>query len=150
MDAPRVTIRNSVQSDVFALSRQIGSDDTSMRTVHGMKVRRVLRDAFKQSPYCRTALVGDEVAAMWGVAGSLAAMDGHAWVTLGPIAKRHSIWELVRYLRQEMARMGAERPKLFTVIADGDATAERFASIAGFKIGAVVAPGIRACHLRGR
>lgn len=114
----------------------------------GVNVHRELRVAFENSSTCRTAFFDGEIAAMWGVMGSVLSPIGCVWMVLSERAMRRPLW-VVKESRKQLADMIVGRHELVTTLLGDDPAAQRFAAFVGFHTGHS-GPGKRAWSRQGR
>lgn len=97
----------------------------------GVEPRRGLHNAFVQSFYCRTALVDDRPAAMWGVVGSLVDEGVFVWVAL---SKRLAAMPpaVLRGARAELRAIMEQYGQISTTVLPDDEAALQFAVCLGF------------------
>lgn len=101
---------------------------------YGGDPRRAVFQAFRQSFYCRVALIDDKPVAMWGVAGTLLNDRAEVWLVLS-----HEIGNMplaiVREARTELNKVTEDYSYLEATILPEDAASIRFAQFLGFSAG---------------
>lgn len=117
------------------LARRLRADDRAEIVGLGhCDVRRVLRSLMRSSLYCRSAFVDGEMAAMWGVTGSLMDESGRAWLLTGPAVERVPL-AFYREGRRQIEEMLKSRRVLVSQVAFSYDRAIRFFRMLGFSIG---------------
>lgn len=99
---------------------------------YGENPRSALHRVFVASTYCRTALIDDKPAAMWGVAGNLLSETAFVWLVLAEETGRmpHAI---VREARSELQRVMDNYSRIMMTVLPDDAPSVRFALHLGFR-----------------
>lgn len=98
----------------------------------GQDPRKSLQRAFIGSHYSRTAIVGIEPIAMWGIQGPVLSDSAIAWLALSDKAAKWPL-AIVRRARQELAQMQDRVDKIYATILLGDERAMLFAKTLGFQ-----------------
>lgn len=99
---------------------------------YGFNPREALRRAFVGSFHCRTALIDDKPAAMWGVAGPLLGNSAYVWLVLSEEIRRMPR-AIVREAKAELERVMDDRREVLTTVLPEDGAAIRFALYLGFR-----------------
>lgn len=101
----------------------------------GLDPRKAVFQAYRKGLYRRTALIDDEVAAMWGVAGDALGEIGTPYLITGHKVKRVSPLRFSRIYRNEVQVMKELFPKLENYVDATYTGAVRMLSLSGFKLG---------------
>lgn len=105
-------------SHVHKLSRVMRKADAREVRSIGYDPRFALRMSFRSSLYARTAFIGEDIAAMWGVTGDILSNVGTPWLVTAPIIESKPL-SFVREVKREVATMLTIKPRLENyVIAD--------------------------------
>lgn len=99
----------------------------------GLDTHRELRATFNASAVRRAWLIDGDIAAIGGVAGTLADSIAFVWLVISEDATRYPL-AFVRAARTELDAVMASRVELFTTVLPGDLDALRFAAFMGFHI----------------
>lgn len=98
---------------------------------YGGDPRRSVFQAFRQSFYCRTALIDGKPVAMWGVASTLLNEYAEVWLVLSHEIGRMPL-AIVREARAELSRVTEDYSHLEATILPEDEASIRFAQFLGF------------------
>lgn len=99
----------------------------------GMTVDRAAWRSYRASVFAKAALVDGEIAAVWGVAGTLGRV-GQPWLFTTPLVERAKM-HFVRIMRQEVQNMLVLYPRLQGLVDDAYVGAVRLLGAVGFEIG---------------
>ena len=144
--SPRCEVRDAVVEDVYALVENLREADRKEITDLGVKPKRAIYRAFRNSLWSRTAFVDDEIAAMWGLCVGMrpgvSALSPLAvpWLHTTPAAERIPL-SFVKIGKQELLRMRANRRLLESFVAADYPKAIKFIRLIGFTVEAPVAIG---------
>jgi hypothetical protein len=137
MAAKRYEIRESVASDVYILAANLRDGDRLEVASFGKEPRSALRLSFRHAILRRTAIVDGEIAAMWGLGGSMLDDTGYPWLLTSPAVERVPV-SFLREGRREVARMLRLRRVLVGYVAASYHQACDFLERLGFTLGPVV------------
>lgn len=118
---------------VYALAATLRDDDRDEIEAAGLDVRRTLRESFRDSILRYTALVDGEIAAMWGLGGSMIAEVGYPWLLTAPPSERLP-QTYVKLAARNVAMMQSYRPRLENHVAARYQRAIRFVKLLGFTV----------------
>lgn len=123
---------------VEAKAHHCGMMARILRHDHQMAIMRLhadahreLRRAFDQSSFRRAWLIDGKLAALGGVAGTVASSEGTIWLAVSQAAMKHPRAMFVEAKRQ-LAGLMATRRSLSTHLVAGDDDAAKFALALGF------------------
>lgn len=115
------------------LIRRLRHEHSVALVATGLNVHRELRRSFETSCYRRSLLIGDRLAGMWGVTGTVLAPFGFLWLLLSDEATRYPK-AVVQIARRELATIMLSKTEVVTTVLGGDETALRFAIFLGFHV----------------
>ena len=128
----RVIALPSRIEDVYALAKTMRARDAEeARIGFGADPKALLRDCFKQSILRQTYFVGDEIAAMVGMAGPLIGEIGYPYLITSPAIARAPL-AAVREARKAVARMLQIREILVAMAPADWPDSLRFLEMVGF------------------
>ena len=130
----RYLIRDTEVSDVYALAANLRLGDRLEIASFGKEPRSALRLSYRNAILRRTAIVDGEIAAMWGLGGSMLDDTGYPWLITAPAIERIPI-SFLREGRREVARMLRLRRVLIGEVAAAYTQACRFLEVLGFELG---------------
>lgn len=99
----------------------------------GFDPRWALRSAFRGSIYARTAFIGDDIAAMWGMRSEILSDLGQPWLVTAPIIETMPV-AFIREAKREVAAMLAIRPRLEEHVIADYRGAVRLLEVLGFRL----------------
>lgn len=135
--AGRYLIRESEVSDVYALAANLRLGDRLEIASFGKDPRSALRLSYRNAILRRTAIVDGEIAAMWGLGGSMLDEIGYPWLLTARAIERIPV-SFLREGRREVARMLRLRRVLKGYVAASYHQACDFLERLGFELGPVV------------
>lgn len=97
-------------------------------------VRHILHQLYRQSPMSRAALLGGQVAAVWGSYGPLMSDECSPWLFTTPLVEQHKL-EFFRETRRQIDEMLLCRRRLSTHVLSSYTQSVRFFALLGFKTG---------------
>lgn len=124
---------------VYALAERLRPRDEKEIRDCGIKPRRALYRAFRNSVMCKTALIDGEVAAMWGLCvglrpGVSPLSDlGVPWLHTAAAVERIPV-SFVKVARAELALMRANRRRLESFVAADYGQAIKLLRVLGFTV----------------
>ena len=137
---PGLVVRPSVVNDVNLLLAGIRAADNAENEAAGFTSRHALWKSYRNSMMSMSAFIDDEIAAMWGMAGSPLGTVGRPWLMTTPIVE--SVKKtFFRVGAIEAARMLEICPRLEGVVDATYLGACRLLEIWGFELGETVLIG---------
>jgi hypothetical protein len=124
---------------VYALAECLRERDRAEIICAGYSVKKALYRAFRNSILCRTAFVGDHIAAMWGLGvglrpGVSPLSDlGVPWLHTSAAVERVPV-SFVKVARAELSTMCANRRRLESFVAADYPQAVRLLRLLGFTV----------------
>lgn len=115
------------------LVRRMRSEDRAEIVCSGRRPLNTLWRLWCNSSVCRTALVDDRVAAVWGCDGSLLDTEGRAWLFTTPTVERIPV-TFFRQTRREVTEMLTTRCVLHTNVLASYKRSLAFFSRLGFRV----------------
>ena len=106
--ASRLRIVPAEERHCRALAANLRPGDRAEVQAAGMSSIRAVAQSFRGGLLMRTAFVDGEIAAMWGLGGTLISDVGHPWLLTAPPAARLPL-AFVKNARRELAAMLALR-----------------------------------------
>lgn len=110
--ATRLRVVPAHISHVYVLAANLRTGDAAEIEAVGLAAKPTIRTSFRHAVLCRTALIDNEVAAMWGLGGTLLSGVGAPWLLTTPVVERVSPLTFVRVGAREMAAMLRVRRRL--------------------------------------
>lgn len=131
---PRWKIVECEPAHLRQLAQNLRPEDAEeVRALGQPSAMRMLYRAWRLSVIRRTALVDGEVAACWGVLGSMMGGEGTPWLLTTPAIERVPV-AFAREGRREAAEMLAAYPRLVNYVHAPYRRAIGFLKIVGFSI----------------
>lgn len=130
---PSYTILDATPAHVRALIPTLRAGDVAEIRAGGLTPFRCVRQSYRLSYICRTALIGDDVAAMWGVGGSLLGNEGAIWLLTGEAIERLP-WSFALVARREVRSYLDIYPVLSNHVLASYAKAVGFLKALGFTV----------------
>jgi len=127
-------IRPATLADIRVMARAIRPMDRAEIEGWGLKARHLLHDLYRDSPVRRVALVGGEVAAVWGVQTPVLGSDGAPWLFTAPSIERAKI-AFLRETRREINEMLVIHGRLRCYVLASYTRSIRFFAALGFTFG---------------
>lgn len=128
---PTVTVREATIADVYRVAANLRPADAAEVTGLGLDPKVAIRTSFRHAIFSRTALVDDEIAAIWGLGGVMISNEGVPWLMTTPAAARVPV-TFLKVGRAQLDEMLALRPLLRNVVAARYTQACRFLEVLGF------------------
>lgn len=120
-------------SHVHWLAARLRSEDRREIECAGINPRVAIRDSFRNGVMRSTALVDGEIAAMWGLGGTLLSNVGQPWLLTTPVIERVPV-TMVKVGREQVAAMLERRSRLENYVAAEYTRACRFLEVLGFTL----------------
>lgn len=95
-------------------------------------IHREIRRTFDLSFYRRSAFLDGDLAAMWGLEGSMLSSAARVWLVLSQHVLKHPTL-ILRHAAREIERMAATRSELVTTVIPDDDAAHRLVAFLGFE-----------------
>ncbi len=127
-------IRPATLADIRVLARTLRPMDRAEIEGTGLCVRHTLQWLWRESLWKRCATVDGEVAAVWGVQGSVLDMDVSPWAFTAP-AIEHAKLAFYRETRREIAEILTIHRRMSCLVLDEYEGAIRFFGAMGFRFG---------------
>jgi hypothetical protein len=143
----QVSVREATIKDAYRVAADLRPGDAAEVTGLGLEPRAALRTSFRHAIFSRVALVDDEVAAIWGLGGSMLSDEGVPWLMTTPKAASVPV-SFLKVGRDQLSDMLAQRSVLRNVVAAHYAQACRFLEILGFILEPAVPLGPNATPFR--
>lgn len=105
--------------------------DTALRL--GIAPHKALWRSYKESIICLTAFINGEIAAIWGIGGTLFGEIGHPWLVLSPEADDYPMRVAFIY-KKELQKMAKMFPVLEDFVDESHEKAVRMLELMGFKM----------------
>ncbi len=131
MSANLVQVRDSIVSDIYTLANNLRQDDRAEVTGLGLDPRIALRNSFRNAIIRRTALVNGEIAAMWGLGGTMLSYEGVPWLMTTPAVEAVPV-SFVKVGRAQLDEMLRHRSFLSNFVQASYRRACRFLEVMGF------------------
>lgn len=133
-DIDTITIEPAQHAHIGALARVMRAADVAEVQAAGLTPYAALRRSYRGSTLAKTAFVGGEIAAMWGLDGSPLQKVGRPWILTAPPVERVKV-SFLRIARVEVAMMLAVCPELRGYVDAQYHGALRLLSAVGFDLG---------------
>lgn len=146
MAASRVVIRAATAADCSRLAANLRAADRAEVQAAGMSSYKAVGKAFRSGIMTRTAFVDGEIAAMWGLGGTLLSDVGHPWLLTTAAVERIPV-TFLKVARRELAAMVVTRRLLRNWVAADYAGAVRLLEVLGFTLFAPEPFGLRGDRL---
>jgi len=129
----RYFIRPADITDVYALARNLREDDRIEVTAMGSTPITALRTSYRNAIFRRTAFVNGEIAAMWGLGGSMLGAVGYPWLLTAPPIEKAPV-AFLRGARREVVLMLRHKSRLENHVLAKYTRACRFLEALGFTL----------------
>ncbi len=126
-------IRPAAITDVYALARTLRDDDWIEVTSMGSTPVNAVRTSYRHAIFRRTAVVNGEIAAMWGLGGSMLGAIGYPWLLTAPAIEKAPL-AFVREAKREVAMMLRHKSRLENHVLAQYTRACRFLEFLGFTL----------------
>jgi hypothetical protein len=137
-----ILITDAKPIHIGSITRRLRPDDYAEIAVLYGDVRKAIRAAYRVSSIRRVAFVDREIAALWGVTGSLLAQEAHMWLVTTAAVEKVPL-AFFRLARKEIREMLGTRTVLFGSVRVSYEKSVRFMRLLGWKIGEAVPLGTR-------
>ena len=118
---------------ISAMADRLRTGDLAEIEAAGLRPGRALWRSYRGSIYAKTAFVGGEIAAVWGLSGSPLGMYGQPWLLTTPAAEKAKT-EFLRTGRREVATMLSVCPVLLGYVDTNYRKALRLLEKLGFDL----------------
>ena len=129
---PVIMVVDTMPEYVRTLGTNLRERDISIANRVGIAPHRALWRIYKKSLLCKTVFLGDEVVAIWGVAGTFLGKTGRPWFIASPSVDDYPMKLAFRY-RSELRNMLKYFPILEDWVEVSDKKTIRLLEIIGFK-----------------
>jgi len=126
-------IREAEIADIYRLARNLRDGDRLEVTSLGTTPAEALRKSFKHAIFRRTALIEGQIAAVWGLGGSMLGDTGYPWLLTAPIIETLPL-SFVREARGQVWDMMSRKRRLEGLVAADYRCACRFLQVLGFTL----------------
>lgn len=126
-----ITVVETSPEHIRALGHNLRERDMAMAKKVGIPAHRALWRVYKKSVMCRTIFVNNEIAAIWGVAGSFLGSVGKPWMVASPLVEDYPTKLMFRY-RSELRSMLRFFPILEDWVSKDDEKTMKLLKIIGF------------------
>ena len=128
-----IEIVPTVPAHLRELAGHMQDSTIEMAKKLGLTPRKALWRSFKQSLFCKTAIINGKVGAIWGVAGALFSEVGQPWLVMSPDVEEYPMRVAFAY-RREMREMQKMFPVLEDYVDETNHKAIRLLELMGFKL----------------
>ena len=128
-------IVEATQEHVRLLGPNLRREDEQEALAAGVTAKRAVWRSFKASSIRRTAFIGEDIAAMWGVTGILLGNVGNPWLLTTDAIEKLPL-AFFKEARCQVRDMLAAHPILFNYVPESYTRAVRFLALLGFTIDA--------------
>lgn len=146
-DNGRYIIVDAERNHAVQLARALRDGDKIEIAAGGLTERKAVWRSYKQSVLCKTAFVDGEIAAMWGLGGTLMSMRGNPWLLTTSAVEKYPM-DFAREARKAVREMLTIRPILFNYVLASYEHAVRFLQIIGFTMGDPFPMGVKGEQFR--
>jgi hypothetical protein len=130
----KVEIVPSISLHVWELADNLRDKDRLESERLGIHAHHGAFRAFKLAVYRRTALIDDEVAAMWGVYGQVLGVTGQVYFLTTKASEKVSPVTFARIYKSEVRNMSKIFPRLEGYVDDQYPEAKRLLAMSGFDL----------------
>jgi hypothetical protein len=127
-------IREAALRDALRLAKVLRDEDRLEITGDGFEPRDLLVWLCRDSIIARTGLIEGEIAAMWGLQGSMLGSVGVPWLFTSPKIRTMPL-AFYRESRREIAEMMVTRRRLETRVLSSYSHSIRLFTLLGFHVG---------------
>lgn len=127
-------IRPATVRDALRLARVLRDEDRQEIVGHGREPRELLRWLCQDSVYARSGFVDGQIAAMWGMQGTMIGSIGVPWLFTSPAVENVPL-AFYRESRREIGEMMTTRTRLETTVLSGYTRSIRLFTLLGFHVG---------------
>jgi hypothetical protein len=130
----QINIIDSELKHVRELAKSLRQKDRLEALRAGFEPHKVLYNSYKQGVYRKTAFINNEIAAMWGVAGTLFGNVGQPYlITAANVETIHPV-RFAKIYKKEAEYMNTLFPILSNYVDANYKEAVRMLELAGFKL----------------
>jgi len=126
-------IVESTPEHVRLLGTRLRPEDEIEMTSLGLTAKQAVWRSYRHAILRRTAFIGDEIAAMWGVNGQLLSNIGTPWLLTAPVIETMPM-AFLREARKAVGEMLEAHPVLVNHVQASYTRAVRFLELAGFSM----------------
>lgn len=124
----------ATESHARALIRTLRAPDRAEIMAAGLRPGRAVMDSLRGSVWSKAALIDGDVAALWGVGGSLLGGVGRPWFLTGAAFERVPALRFVRIYRAQVVSMLETFATLENFVDAAYTSAVRMLILAGFRL----------------
>lgn len=128
-----IAIVNTCPYHLRELAEAMSADSKEVASGLGYTPLKALWYSYRNSLYCKTGLIEEKVAAIWGLSGAMLAETGRPWLILSPEVKKHPL-RIAFIYRKELNNM----LKLFSIleefVPEDNEDSIRMLELMGFKV----------------
>ena len=128
-----IEILPAVPAHIRALANNLRPADLAEVSYFGISPIKALWLSYRASTYCQAALVDSEVAAVWGLAGTVLSTEASVWLLTSPTIERISL-TFIKSARAEIRKMLTFYSRLYGQTDRNYTRALRFLEALGFTI----------------
>lgn len=130
----RYEIVESERCHIDAMVKAMREEDAAEAVAMGLRPRAALGRSFRKGIMRRTAFIDGDIAAMWGLCGTLLSNEGTPWLVTTKAVERLPI-AFIKEGRREVAAMLSIRPILSNIVPASYGRAVELLHMLGFMIG---------------
>lgn len=135
MATPKIEIVFTEPTHIRALAMNLRPNDELEFERLGVTGKQGLWRSYRNSIMRRTALVDNEVAAMWGVGGEVLAETGQPWLATSPLVYKISPLRFARIYKSQVVEMLNLFPRLANFVDASYTESVRLLELIGFTLG---------------
>ena len=130
---PNITIERTNPFHLREMSQAMSSDSIEIAKGLGTTPLRALWASYRKSVYCKSIFIGNEIVAIFGLAGSIFGDTGNPWLICAPAVEDYPFRTAFVYKRelQEMQKMF---PVLEEYVPADNEKSIRLLTLMGFKV----------------
>ena len=130
----KLDVRISVLGDVEKLSCSMRQKDRKEAEALGMSAEKALYLTFKHALLRRTAYLGDDIVAMWGVSGTPLSLVGRPYLVTSEVSYKIHPITFCKIYKKEVSSMNSLFPVLENYVDARYTEAVRLLKIVGFEL----------------
>lgn len=134
MTVPLVSIVPTIPAHIGELKSNLRPEDAEEILRLGMTINHALWRSYRSSLICKTALIDDKVAAIWGVHGTFMGNIGTPWLMTSGEVSKVSPLKFARIYQDEIIKMLKMFQRLENYVDSDYSAAIRLLEIIGFTV----------------
>ncbi len=134
IEQPDIRIENTTTTHLRLMAEVMKEDNAKTAIKLGISPRRALWKSWRNSVISKTVFINNEIAAIWGLAGSPFADVGFPWLVAAPCVDEYPMRTAFAY-RRALNEMQEIFPELEDYVDSTDEKAIRMLTLMGFTIG---------------